>query len=59
MVQVDGPLATVWAEYQVLIEGKLSHCGYDAFHLVRRSEGWKVLNVSDTFQRECGEAWGE
>jgi hypothetical protein len=57
VVQVDGHLATVWAEYQVLIEGKLSHCGYDAFDLVRRSDGWKVLNVSDTFRRECGEVW--
>lgn len=59
VVQVDGPLATVWTEYQVLIEGKLSHCGYDAFQLVRRSDGWKVLNVSDTFRRECGEEWEE
>ncbi len=55
---MDGPLATVWTEYQVVIEGKLSHCGTDAFHLVRRNGAWKILNVSDTFRREgCGEIW--
>ncbi|MCU0646512.1 MAG: nuclear transport factor 2 family protein [Gemmatimonadaceae bacterium] len=55
---IDAHLATVWAEYQVRINGGVSHCGYDAFHLVRTSGGWKVLNVADTFRREgCGPIW--
>jgi hypothetical protein len=58
VVQIDADLATVWAEYQVRIAGKVSHCGYDAFHLVRQPDGWKILNVSDTFRREgCGAMW--
>ena len=58
VVQIDGDLATVWAEYQVRIAGKVSHCGYDAFQLVRQADGWKILNVSDTFRREgCGAMW--
>ena len=57
-VTIDGDLATVWAEYQVRLEGKVSHCGYDAFDLVRHAGGWKILNVSDTFRREgCGAMW--
>ena len=57
-VTIDGDLATVWAEYQVRIEGKVSHCGYDAFDLVKSAGGWKILNVSDTFRREgCGAMW--
>lgn len=58
VVQVDGDLATVWAEYQVRLEGKVSHCGYDAVHLARLGGRWKILNLSDTFRREgCGEPW--
>ena len=58
VVQVDGDLATVWAEYQVIIDGSVSHCGHDAFHLARLGGQWKILNVSDTFRRTgCGERW--
>jgi hypothetical protein len=57
-VTVDADLATVWAEYQVRINGQVSHCGYDAFHLVRVAGAWKILNVSDTFRQQgCGAAW--
>jgi hypothetical protein len=58
VVQVDGDLASVWAEYQVRIDGKVSHCGFDAFHLARLAGTWKILNVSDTFRHTgCGEPW--
>jgi hypothetical protein len=58
VVHVDGNLATVWAEYQVLVNGSLSHCGTDAFDLVQLGGGWKILNVSDTFRQEgCGAPW--
>jgi hypothetical protein len=57
-VTVDGPLATAWAEYQVRVNGAVSHCGYDAFHLVRTPAGWQVLNTADSFRREgCGPLW--
>jgi len=58
VVQLDADLATVWAEYQVRRDGRVTHCGYDAFHLVRRPGGWKILNVSDTYRTTgCGAAW--
>ena len=58
VVQIDADLASVWAEYQVRIDGKVSHCGFDAFHLARLGGRWKILNVSDTFRREgCGGLW--
>lgn len=58
VVQIDGDLATVWTEYQVLVDGAVHHCGYDAFQLVRMSDGWKVLNVSDTYREQgCGGPW--
>lgn len=58
VVLIDGDLASVWGEYQVRVQGKVSHCGHDAFHLVRRGGVWRILNVSDTFRREgCGAPW--
>lgn len=58
VVHVDGDLASVWAEYQVRINGAVSHCGFDAFHLVRKNGRWMFLNLSDTFRRTgCGEPW--
>lgn len=58
VVHVSGDLATVWAEYQVRRGDTVSHCGFDAFHLVRANGRWKLLNISDTFQTTgCGPAW--
>jgi len=58
VVHIDGDLATVWAEYQVVLNGAVSHCGYDSFQLARLKGAWKIINVSDTFRREgCGALW--
>lgn len=39
-------------------KAEVSHCGYDAFHFVRKAGKWRILNVSDTFRQSgCGEAW--
>lgn len=60
IVRIDADLASVWAEYQVRIDGRVSHCGFDAFHLARLGGRWKILNVSDTFRRAgCGAAWAD
>ncbi len=57
-VHVDGDLAVVWAEYQVRANGAVTHCGYDAFQMVRREGTWKILAIADTFRREgCGALW--
>ena len=58
VVHIDGDLATVWAEYQVVLNGAVSHCGYDSFQLARLNGQWKIINVSYTFRREgCGALW--
>jgi hypothetical protein len=58
IVHIDGPLASVWAEYQVRRDGRVTHCGFDAFHLARLDGKWKILNVSDSFrQTGCGDPW--
>jgi hypothetical protein len=58
VLHIDGDLATLWAEYQVRINGKVSHCGYDSFQFVRVSGAWKVIAVADTFRQQgCGDMW--
>jgi hypothetical protein len=47
-VRLDGPLATVWADYDVYLDGEFSHCGVDAFQLANLGDGWKILTVADT-----------
>lgn len=51
-VKVDGALASVWAGYSFYIGERFSHCGVDAFHLVRMPEGWRIIDLADTRRRE-------
>ena len=51
-VQIDGPLASVWTPYTFYRDTTLSHCGVNAFQLIRRPEGWKILQITDTRRQE-------
>jgi hypothetical protein len=51
-VRVDGNLATAWTPYNLFVDGELSHCGVDAFQMVRTPDGWKILQLTDTRTRE-------
>lgn len=58
LILVDDPLATAWMRYAFYLGERLSHCGVNAFHLVRTSQGWKVTQVTDTRRVECGPTGG-
>ena len=45
-IEIDGNIAMVWGRYTFLIDGKVHHCGYDHFDLVRDSGGWKIQNLT-------------
>lgn len=47
-VKVDGDLASVWGRYVFFVDGKVSHCGIDAFHLVRTDGVWKIGGIAST-----------
>jgi hypothetical protein len=51
-VRTNGTLATVWAEYDFHFGATFSHCGIDAVQLLKRSDGWKIVSIADTFTRE-------
>ncbi|HEX9959806.1 MAG TPA: hypothetical protein VGB00_02665 [Pyrinomonadaceae bacterium] len=48
--KIYGDLALVWGRYVFFIDGKISHCGVNAFHLVRTDAGWKIANASTTIE---------
>ncbi len=45
-VEIDGDIAMVWSPYTFRIDGKLHHCGYDHFDLVREGGSWKIQNLT-------------
>ncbi len=51
-VRVDGPLAQVWAYYTFHVGDEFSHCGYDAFQLLKLDGAWKIVHLADTRRRE-------
>jgi hypothetical protein len=52
-VRITGGIATVWAPYDFWIDGKLSHCGTDAFDLIKTEDGWKLAGGVYTLESKC------
>ncbi len=46
--EIDGNLASVWVDYAFYVDDQFSHCGVDAFHLIKREDGWKICHLVDT-----------
>lgn len=50
-IKIDGNMATVWTKYAFYLGGEFSHCGVDAFQVVKTGRSWKILNLIDTMRR--------
>lgn len=50
-VRVSGDIATVWTPYDFYIDRRFSHCGIDAFQLMRDGDRWKVVSIFYTVVR--------
>lgn len=56
-VLVHDPIAIVWTPYDFHFGEEFSHCGVDAFSLVRTPEGWKIAGIVFTRETEdCPES---
>lgn len=44
-VRISGPLAMVWLPYDFYVDNKWSHCGVDAFTLLKTTKGWRIATV--------------
>ena len=51
-IQIDGDMAQVWTDYSFYIGETFSHCGVDAFQLVRENSKWLIINLMDTRRKE-------
>lgn len=52
-VRIQGPIATVWTPYDFWRNGAFSHCGIDAFDLVRADAGWQIAGGTYTVETAC------
>ena len=51
-IKIDGALAMVWAPYKFYFNGVFSHCGVDAFQLVKLNGEWKIQYLIDTRRKK-------
>jgi hypothetical protein len=51
-VRIDGDVAQVWAYYTFHRSATFSHCGVDAFMLVRVGTTWKITQLADSRRTE-------
>ena len=51
-IHVDDRLAAAWMDYAFFLDDEFSHCGVNAFQLFHDSDGWKVVQITDTRRRE-------
>jgi len=49
-VEIHGDLALVWGRYVFFVNDKISHCGVNAFHLIRTDTGWKIAGASSSME---------
>lgn len=54
VVYLDGGIAQVWTEYSFYVGDEFSHCGVDAFHLIKDDTGsWKIIHLMDTRKKKA------
>lgn len=51
-VRIDGDVAQVWGYYTFHLNDTFSHCGYDAFMLLKVGGAWKITQLADTQRKE-------
>jgi len=47
-VKIDGPVAQVWAYYTFHRNTTFTHCGVDAFTLLKVGSTWKITQLADS-----------
>ncbi|MBS1683038.1 MAG: nuclear transport factor 2 family protein [Bacteroidetes bacterium] len=52
-ILIDGSFAQVWVNYAFYLGKNFSHCGVDAFHLLKGEDGtWKIFHLADTRKKK-------
>lgn len=50
-VRISGPLAVVWLPYDFYLDGRWSHCGVDAFTLLKADGQWRIATLVWTVEQ--------
>lgn len=51
-IKIHRSIAMVWGAYDLWINNKFSHCGIDAFTLLKTKDGWKISSLSYSIEKE-------
>ena len=51
-ILIDGDIAQVWTDYSFYLDKKFSHCGVDAFQMVKENNKWLIISLIDTRRKE-------
>ena len=52
-VLVRGPIAVVWAPYELRLGDKTSHCGIDTFQFIKQNGEWTLANTVFTAEPDA------
>jgi hypothetical protein len=52
IVNIHKRIATVWAPYDLWVNDKYSHCGMDAFIMLKGNNGWKIGTISFSIEKD-------
>lgn len=50
-IRIAGTLASVWLPYDLYVDGEWSHCGVDAFTLVKSGESWRIASLAYSIEQ--------
>jgi hypothetical protein len=50
-VLIHNGIAVLWADYKFYVNGKFSHCGVDAFSLIKTDNNWKIAGIIYTVEK--------
>jgi hypothetical protein len=53
LIRIDHDLAVVWAPFDLLVDGRIDHCGTDLFNLVQQNGHWLIASIADTGRKTC------
>lgn len=51
-IQIDGPMANAWTNYEFWVNDDLSHCGVNSFQLFNDKGVWKIIYLIDTRRKK-------
>ncbi len=47
-IQIDGPMANAWTDYEFILNDTFHHCGVNSFQLFNDGQSWKIIYLIDT-----------